>query len=298
MYEHVTLPGRHVQVQVRALANRSLPIVRGITDQILQPPAAVAKVRKRQPHVTLALVGGIVHRHQQPLATGALPGKGQKAIAGPVAVPGGRAFEQLPLAVAHGRLTQHGQQPVVELFQPLVDRFLRTSNQMGRDAFLAPLELSLVKETQTRGQERDDRRGFMHVRRERGSRPRLVVVFQEAGQLVLIIEPRVEMLAHRPGVTLAQAVVQPLVVGVIESLLLQRPFQIPVDLGHEPEVRMLPPHGLGRLRPEELGPDAPGAFEHVGQDQHGHVAAHAVALPGDSLQLADHRLLQLPGCRS
>ena len=33
-------------------------------------------------------------------------------------------------------------------------------------------------------------------------------------------------------------------------------------------------------------------LEHVGQDQHGHVAAHAIALPGDSLQLADHRLLQ------
>ena len=30
-----------------------------------------------------------------------------------------------------------------------------------------------------------------------------------------------------------------------------------------------------------------------GKTQHGHVAAHAVALPGDSLQLADHRLLQL-----
>ena len=40
------------------------------------------------------------------------------------------------------------------------------------------------------------------------------------------------------------------------------------------------------------GRAAPGAFEHVGQDQHGHVAAHAVALPGDLRQLADHRLLR------
>ena len=30
----------------------------------------------------------------------------------------------------------------------------------------------------------------------------------------------------------------------------------------------------------------------VGQHQHGHVAAHAVALPGDLPQLADHRLLR------
>ena len=79
----------------------------------------------------------------------------------------------------------------------------------------------------------------MHFRREGCSRPRLVVVFHKAGQLVLIIEPRVEMLAHRPRVPLAQAVVEPFVVGVIESLLLQRPFQVPVDLGHEAEVRIL-----------------------------------------------------------
>jgi len=36
----------------------------------------------------------------------------------------------------------------------------------------------------------------------------------------------------------------------------------------------------------------PGAFEHSGHDEHGHVAAHAIALAGDSLQLADHCLLQ------
>ncbi len=55
---------------------------------------------------------------------------------------------------------------------------------------------------------------------------------------------------------------------------------------------MFPARGIGRLRPEELSADAPRAFEHLGQDQHRHVAAHAVALSGDSLQFADHRLLQ------
>ena len=48
----------------------------------------------------------------------------------------------------------------------------------------------------------------------------------------------------------------------------------------------------GRLRPEGLGRDAPGPLEDLGQDQHRHVAAHAVALPGDPQQLADHRLLR------
>ena len=54
--------------------------------------------------------------------------------------------------------------------------------------------------------------------------------------LVLIFELRLEMLAHRPGMTLAEAVVQPFVVGVIESLLLQCPLQIPVHLGHKAEA--------------------------------------------------------------
>ena len=68
-----------------------------------------------QPDVTLALVGPIVHRHQQPIPTRALPGKGQEAIPGPVAFPGGSTFEQLPLAIAHDRLAENGKQPVVKL---------------------------------------------------------------------------------------------------------------------------------------------------------------------------------------
>jgi hypothetical protein len=80
---------------------------------------------------------------------------------------------------------------------------------MGRDALPAPQELALVKEPQPGRQKRDDRRGIVDFRRERRSRPRLVVVFQEARQLVLLIEPGVEMLAHRPRMSLAQAVVEP-----------------------------------------------------------------------------------------
>ena len=34
-------------------------------------------------------------------------------------------------------------------------------------------------------------------------------------------------------------------------------------------------------RPEWLGRDTPGPFKDLRQDQHGHVATHAVALPGD-----------------
>ena len=152
---------------------------------------------------------------------------------------------------------------------------------MGRDPFLPSLELSLMEESQARRQERDDRGGLVDFRGKRRRGPRLVVVLQEAGQLVLVIQARVEMLAHRPGMAVAEAVVEPLVVGVIEALLLERPFQVPVDLGHEEEAGNALAHALGRRRPEERRTLAPGSLEHVRQDQHGHVAAHAVALTGD-----------------
>ena len=38
--------------------------------------------------------------------------------------------------------------------------------------------------------------------------------------------------------------------------------------------------------------DAPGPLEDFRQNQHGHVAAHAVALAGDFHQLADHGFLR------
>src|SRR5437016_162164 len=123
--------------------------------------------------MALALVRRIVHRHQQPLVTSALPGKNQETIPGPVAIPSGNAFEQLPLAVAHSRMAQHRKQPIVKLFKFLIDRLVRPSNQMGRDPFCSPFELSLMKETQPGREERDDGRGFMDFWRKRRSRPRL-----------------------------------------------------------------------------------------------------------------------------
>ena len=195
------------------------------------------------------------------------------------------------MAVANGRLTKHGKQAVVKLLQLLIDGFVRTADEMGRDPFLAALELTLVEETQAGRQKRDDRRGLMNFRRERRRRPRLVVVLQETGELVLVIEARVEMLAHRPRMAFPEAIVEPLVVGVVEALLLQRPFQVPVDLGHEEEAGNTFPDPLGRRRPEERRSLAPGSLEDFGQDQHRHVAADAVALPGDPHQFADHRFL-------
>ena len=47
-----------------------------------------------------------------------------------------------------------------------------------------------------------------------------------------------------------------------------------------------------RLGPEERSATTPGALEDVGQDEHGHVAPHAVALHGDLQKLAAHGVLR------
>src|SRR6478609_4999922 len=71
------------------------------------------------------------------------------------------------------------------------------------------------------------------------------------------------------SVMIAKTIVEPLVVGVIEALLLKRPFLVPIDFGHEGEVGMALAHFLRRSRPKQRGTMAPSALEYVGQDEHG-----------------------------
>src|SRR5262249_52421985 len=159
-------------------------------------------------------------------------------------------------------------------------------------AFLFPLELPLMEKSQARRKKRYYGGGLVDLRSKGGSRARFIVVFEETGQLVLVVEAGVEMFSHGPGALIAPASVQALVGRIIESLLLQRPFQLPVNFGHEREARKTLAHAPGCRRPEKGSTLAPGAFEDVGQDEHGHVAADAVALAGDLQEFADHRFLR------
>jgi hypothetical protein len=150
--------------------------------------------------------------------------------------------------------------------------------------------LALVQEVQAGHQEGEHGGRPVHPRRKGRRGPRLVVILQEANGPALEVRIRVEMAAHGLGVPGVQAVVQPLVVGVMEPLLLERPLEIPVRLGHEHEVWPRPVHVGDRLGPERLvdgrgpigGPGAltPRSRDDVGQHEHGH-ATHAVALAGD-----------------
>src|SRR5687767_12674395 len=138
---------------------------------------------------------------------------------------------------------------------------------MRRDPFPAAFELTLVEEPQTGRQVGDDGRGFMHGPLERGGCPWLVMILHEARELPLIVEPGVEMFPHRPGVTVAEPIVQPLVVGVVETLLQHGPLTVPVDLRHEAEAWDLLAHASDRVRPEQWRTAAPGSFEDVWQHQ-------------------------------
>src|SRR5262249_50881381 len=149
------LPGGYVEEQSALLQVVTVPVVRGIPQQVRQPPPVFPEVCERQPHVTLALVSRIVHRHQQALlpltptplprgergrGEGGLPGERQEAVPGPVPLPGGNTLEQLPLTLADRRVAEHSEEPVVEPGNLLVDRLGRATYQMGGNPFRPPLE--------------------------------------------------------------------------------------------------------------------------------------------------------------
>ncbi len=63
----------------------------------------------------------------------------------------------------------------------------------------------------------------------------VVVVLDEPHQPFLVVEVRRQVIPDLIGGAVLEAVVEPLVVAVVEALLLQGPLQVPVGLGDEQE---------------------------------------------------------------
>src|SRR3954470_2711905 len=246
---------------------------------------------KQQAQQALAPMIRIIDADEQALAVARLPRPDEEVLGGPVPFPRRRAFEKRPVAIAHGRPPQDLQEPRVELLPRSVRRLGRRPNEVRRDALAPPFELSLVEEAQPRREERDDRGGVVSGGLERRRGPLLVVVLQEAGELVLEIEAGGEMLANPARIAFPEPVVQPLVVRVVEALRKQCPFEIPVDLGEKKEAWEALADPRDGSRPERLRLPSPGLLEDLRQEQHGHVATDAVALPGNAEKLLGHRLL-------
>src|SRR5581483_5466039 len=110
---------------------------------------------------------------------GASPRKRNETIRRPVAVPGGLAVEELPVAVAEGGLAEDGQQALVKLHQLVIDWLLGAADEMRRNPHLLPLELALVEKAKSRRKKRQHRGGLVLAGRERGGGPRLVVILQK-----------------------------------------------------------------------------------------------------------------------
>src|SRR6516162_3498996 len=246
-----------------------------------------AKFREWQRQSALPLVSSVIDDDDMAGAVLTGPGRGDEAIRGPVVGPGWLRFYLRPGAVAKRRLLQYNQQSGIKGSDLRVCRLDRTTAEVRRHSDPGSLKLALVEEPQSRGQEGDDRRRLVLRPGEFRHGARLVVVFKKAGELVLVIEPGEQMTADRPGVAVSQAVVKPLVIAISEALLLQGPFEVPIDLGHKGEGRIFLADRRRRLRPEWLRRQSPGALEDLGQQQHRHVAAHAVTLAGDPDQLVD-----------
>src|SRR5262249_41593115 len=145
-----------------------------------------------------------------------------------VAIPRRMTIQKPPVTFAKDRFLQPGKQQRVELLDLLVHRFLGTAAEMHRDLGSLTLELALMEETKPGRQESDDSRCPVHVEGESRGRAGLIVILQETRKLVLVIKAGQEMVVNRARMSFAQAVVEALVVSVVEAVLLQRPFQIPV----------------------------------------------------------------------
>src|SRR4051812_6799802 len=136
---------------------------------------------------------------------------------------------------------------------------------MRRHPHSRALELAVVKESHTRRECSNDGCGLMARPGKDGRRARLVVILEKARQPILVVESRFQMAANGAGIGMAQAIVQPLVVAVVEALLLQFPFVVPIGLGQKSEAPMSVAHGRDRLGPKWRRCATPGTLEDLRQ---------------------------------
>src|SRR5258708_763512 len=181
---------------------------------------------KRQPNAALSLVRAIIHYDYRGLDV-SLQGKGKVEQPRWIAVPGRVAIQESPASDAEIATLQAFHQTLVKRLNIRVYSFKRTPTQAHRYSGAPTFELPFVKKAQAGDQECHD--GCRLVNRPgisiRGSR--LIMVFEKTHRLVLKVRVGAKMATDPGDITRVQPIVEPLVVGVFKSLLLQRPFAVP-----------------------------------------------------------------------
>ena len=112
---------------------------------------------------------------------------------------------------------------------------------------------------------------------------RLIVVLEEADQTGLVDQICAKVVMDSGWFADQDPVIEPLVVAKVKPLPLQFPFEVPVGLSDQQNIRMPRAKQTDNRRPKLLcgrrsGPTMPGPVEDIVRHEHGHVTADPVAL--------------------
>src|SRR3984957_19067457 len=173
-----------------------------------------------------------------------------------------------------------------------VDGFIGSEAESDGEANAAAFEFALVVKTHAGQSAHQDAVGDEAVVGKNFGAARLVVIFEEAREIILVLVQRVEVIADLRRIGVADRIVKRFVIGEIEAESEEAGFGAPVGFGQKAQIRYSgycfgPKFLRGRRRiAEEM---APTILENIVEQEHGHVAADAVTVAGDGAEFGELR---------
>ena len=102
----VDTPSRQIEIESFGRKFRSLPLVDGVVEQVLEAMDLVIRRREGQAQPRLALMIGEIHRDREALGRSILPEISNEAVVRPIAFRRRQALHKLPSAVSSWRMTK------------------------------------------------------------------------------------------------------------------------------------------------------------------------------------------------
>mmetsp|Transcript_70080 Transcript_70080/g.146128 ORF Transcript_70080/g.146128 Transcript_70080/m.146128 type:complete len:319 (+) Transcript_70080:331-1287(+) len=219
----------------------------------------------------------------------------------PILRGGGPALS--PMAIAQGIITQGLDQGSIEFCNSLVLYVvleLRTTVHMHRDPSEPSLLLPVVDEMQARdGEGYDSSSKVLILALPRGCSSFLVVILEETDKLHLVAPVGHQVTLHLANIIFFEAIVECLIVSIVEAHLLELELAVPVAFRIKEEVWIDSFGALDSIRPElalclRLATRSktltPRLLKNVLAHEHRHVTANAIGKPGNLLQDLAHLL--------
>src|SRR5215468_2718000 len=214
----MALPGFEVYIQPLLVQLEAVANVDLAGQAIAQVPCGFLQIVPRQMNPPLRRRAAQIDDDDRAVLT-VFPAPGHQIPEARVVVPPG-TLAQSPFAVVKERIIYRVQERFVEAMLCLVRMFVGTPAQKDRGPDPAPFELSFVEESGSRNSCRGERRGLFLCAWEGGRGTRFVMILDEADQLRLISGFGTEVKTHALRIAMFQAVIEPLVVAVVEAQLL------------------------------------------------------------------------------